>query len=531
MQSGSPGGGDAPSPYGERPIRAAEVVGALSLATDLGTGQPLEHALRTAVLAVRLGDVAGAREQELVDTYYVALLHSSGCTSDGHEATQIYGDDIVPRAAFALVDSGNIDEVVAFLRANVGLGRPPEVRAEMVAAALDHGLPAARQTLAMHCEVAQRFAGWLGFSSGTQAALEHVFERWDGAGFPGRVGGDEIPLPMRLVHVARDVSVFLTAAGPDAAREMVEHRAGGAYEPRLAELAVRHLPQMLEDLDDARIWQQALEAEPSPRIWVAGERVDVAFEAIAAFTDLKTPWLREHSTGVAELAEAAAWRLGLPAATVRLTRHAALAHDLGRVGVSNAIWEKPGPLGFGEWERVRLHSHYTERAFAQSPALAVLGRVAGAHHERLDGSGYHRGTRAPDLDQAARVLAAADAYAAMCEARPYRPAHEPGDAAGELRREADAGRLDIDAVDAVLGAAGHRVAVRVAELPAGLTPREHEVLLALARGGSNQQIADELGISAKTVGHHVQHVYQKAGVRSRAAATLWAFEHHLLRTR
>ena len=530
MASDHPPAGAARLPSGERPVRAAEVVGALSLATDLGTGQPLEHALRTAVLAVRLGELAGASAQELVDTYYVALLHSSGCTSDGHEAAQLYGDDIVPRAAFALVDSGNPAEVLAFLRSNVGLGRTPELRATMVEQAIAHGLPAARQTLAMHCEVAQRFAGWLGFSSGTHAALEHVFERWDGLGFPGVAGGDAIPLPMRLLHVARDISVFLTAAGPEEARAVVERRSGTAYEPRLADLAARHFDEMLAELDETRMWEQALEIEPSPQVWITGERLDAAFVAIAAFTDLKSPWLRDHSTGVAELAEAAAWRMGLPADEVTLVRRAALAHDLGRVSVSNTIWEKPGPLGFGEWERVRLHPHYTERAFAQSPALAPIGILAGANHERLDGSGYHRGTQGAALDRAARLLAAADCYGAMREARPYRAALDPPAAEAELVREAKEGRLDRDAVDAVLAAAGHPVRPRPRELPAGLTERELEVLLVLVRGESNQGIAADLGISAKTVGHHVQHVYQKAGVRSRAAATLWAFEHDLICT-
>jgi HD-GYP domain-containing protein (c-di-GMP phosphodiesterase class II) len=516
-------------PSSEPPIRAAEVVGALSLATDLGTGQPLEHAIRSAVLAVRLRELAGASAQELVDTYYVALLHSSGCTSDGHEAAQLYGDDIVPRAAFALVDSGNPAEVLAFLRSNVGLGRTPELRATMVEEAVIHGLPLARRTLAMHCEVAQRFAGWLGFSSGTRAALEHVFERWDGLGFPGVARGDAIPLPMRLLHVARDISVFLSAAGPAEACAVVERRSGTAYEPRLAELAARHVPDLLAELDETRMWAQALEIEPFPKVWIAGDRVDAAFAAIAAFTDLKSPWLREHSTGVAELAEAAAWRMGLEAASVTLVRRAALAHDLGRVGVSNAIWEKPGPLGFGELERVRLHPHFTERAFAQSEALAPIGIVAGSHHERLDGSGYHRGTRGPALDQAARILAAADCYGAMREPRPHRPALDAPAAEAELILEAREGRLDPEAVDAVLAAAGHRVEQRPRELPAGLTKRELEVLLVLVRGESNQEIAQDLGISAKTVGHHVQHVYQKVGVRSRAAATLWAFEHDLLR--
>ena len=527
MAAEDPGAVAAVLPAGEQPIRAAEVVGALSLATDLGTGQPLEHALRTAVLAVRLGELAGASAQELFDTYYVALLHASGCTSNGHEAAQLFGDDIAHRAAFFLIDPINSAEVLAFYRANVGVGREPEVRDALIEDAIANAAPRARESFATMCEVAQRFAGWLDLGSSIQAALEYVFARWDGRGFPN-AGGDEIPLPMRLLHVGRDISLFLSASGPEEARAVIEGRTGAAYDPRLAGLALENLDDLLADLDETRMWEQALEVEPFPQVWIAGEKLDAAFTAIAALTGLKSPWLREHSTGVAELAEAAAWRMGLPAASVTLVRRAALAHDLGRVGVSNAIWEKPGPLGFGEWERVRLHPHFTERAFAQSAALAPIGLLAGSHHERLDGSGYHRGTRGPALDQAARILAAADCYGAMREARPYRPALDAPAAEAELTREAEEGRLDAEAVDAVLNAAGHRVQERPRELPGGLTERELQVLLVLVRGESNQAIAEDLGISPKTVGHHVQHVYQKAGVRSRAAATLWAFEHNLV---
>jgi HD-GYP domain-containing protein (c-di-GMP phosphodiesterase class II) len=512
----------------ERPIRAAEVVGAFSLATDLGTGQPLEHALRTAVLAVRLGELAGASAKELADTYYVALLHASGCTSNGHEAALLYGDDIAHRAAFYLIDTTDPEQVLAFYRAHIGAGQPPEVRAALIEDAIANAGPRARDAFATMCEVAQRFAGWLELSSSIQEALEYVFARWDGRGFPN-TAGDAIPLPMRLVHVARDMSLFLSAAGPDEARGVVERRQGAAYEPRLAAIALREFDAMLAELDETRMWEQALELEPFPQIWIAGERVDAAFVAIAALAGLKSPWLREHSTGVADLAEAAAWRLGLPATSVTFVRRAALAHDLGRVGVSNAIWEKPGRLGFGEWERVRLHPHFTERAFAQSRELAPIGVLAGSVCERLDGSGYHRGMRGPAIDQAARILAAADCYRAMREARPYRAALDAGASESELLREAVEGRLDPEAVDAVLGAAGHRVQQRPRELPSGLTERELEILLVLVRGKSNQEIADDLHISVKTVGHHVEHVYEKAGVRSRAAATLWAFEHNLVR--
>jgi HD-GYP domain-containing protein (c-di-GMP phosphodiesterase class II) len=503
-------------------IRAAEIVGALSLATDLGTGQPLEHALRTAVLAVTLGELAGASQAELVAAYYASLLHSSGCTSDAHETALLFGDDIAPRAAFALVDPALPEELLAFLKGNVA---SPAVVEQLLAA----GPAPLRETFATHCEVAQRFAAWLGLDPGTRSALACVFERWDGHGFPGASGGDAIPQPARLLHVARDISVFLSARDAGTARAVVERRAGTAYDPRLAELAVRAFDELVGGLQPARLWEQALEREPLPQVRMSGDGVDAAFGAIAAFADLKSPWLRGHSTGVAALAEAAAWRARLAPEAVEQVRWAALAHDLGRVGVSNAIWEKDGPLGLGEWERVRLHPHFTERAFALSPTLAPLGVLAGSHHERLDGSGYHRGTRAAGLGREACLLAAADCYQAMREPRPYRPALDATAAEAALLEQAVGGRLDREAVDAVLAAAGHRVARQPRVLPAGLSERELEVLLELVAGRSNQEIGETLGISPRTVGHHVQHVYRKAGVRTRAAATVWAFEHSLVR--
>jgi putative nucleotidyltransferase with HDIG domain len=511
----------------EQPIRAAELIGALSVATDLGTGQPLEHALRTAVLAVRLGELAGASPAELSDAYYVALLHASGCTSNSHEAAQVFGDDIAHRAAFFLIDPADPGQVLGFYREHLGAGRPAEVREGMLQAALANP-DRSRDSFAAMCEVAQRFASWLGLGPGVVRSLEFVFARWDGRGLPREVGGEALPLPARLLHVARDASLFVTAGGTAEARAVLESRAGEAYDPRLVELASRHLDEAVRELDEARLWEIAFEREPFPQVLLSGDRIDAGFEAIATLVGLKSPWLREHCVAVADLAEAAAWRVGLAGEDVTLLRRAALAHDLGRISVPNSIWEKPGPLGVGEWERVRLHSHFTERAFARCPVLADLGRLAGSHHERLDGSGYNRGTEGAGLSQAARILAAADCYRAMREARPYRPALEPEAARAELEREAAEGRLDAQAVAAVLAAAGHRVRKRSHELPGGLTGRELEVLLALVLGHSNQAIADGLGISAKTVGHHVQHVYRKTGVRSRAAATVWAFEHDLV---
>jgi HD-GYP domain-containing protein (c-di-GMP phosphodiesterase class II) len=520
----------ARSSGGEAPVRAAEVIGAMSIATDLGTGQPLEHALRTAILAVRLGELADLSPSELVDAYYVSLLHSFGCTSDATEQTELFGDDIGPRAKFALVDGGNPEEVAAFLRDVVGQGRPPEVREVMVAHALENALEIARSTFALHCEIAQRFAGWLGFGPGVISNLAYAFERWDGNGFPGAAAGEAIKVPARVLHVARDISVFLSAGGPDRARAVIEQRAGGAYDPRLAALATEHFDELLDGLDDALIWSQAMAAEPPPQRLMTGDEIDAAFSVVGTFTDLKSYWLRGHAEGTSQLAEAAAWRLGLPEGEVTMVRRAALALDLGRVAVSNAIWEKPGPFGLTDWERVKLHPYFTERSFAHAPALAPIGELASAHHERLDGDGYHRKTPAPALGRAARILAAADSYQAMRERRPHRPALDAVAAESELLRDARSGRLCPEAVDAVLAAAGHRVAKRPRELPAGLTEREHEVLLALAAGKTNKEIAETLGISAKTAGNHIQHIFDKTGVRTRSAATVWAFERHLVQS-
>jgi HD-GYP domain-containing protein (c-di-GMP phosphodiesterase class II) len=263
---------------------------------------------------------------------------------------------------------------------------------------------------------------------------------------------------------------------------------------------------------------------------MTSEEIDAAFRVVGTFTDLKSYWLRGHADGTSQLAEAAAWRLGLPEEEVTMVRRAALALDLGRVAVSNAIWEKPGPFGLTDWERVQLHPYFTERSFARAPALAPIGELASAHHERLNGTGYHRKTLAPGLGRAARILAAADSYQAMLERRPHRPALEADAAEAELLHDADDGLLCPEAVDAVLAAAGHRVVKRPRQLPAGLTDRELEVLLALASGKSNKEIAEGLGISVKTAGHHVQHIFEKTGARTRSAATVWAFERHLVQS-
>jgi HD-GYP domain-containing protein (c-di-GMP phosphodiesterase class II) len=255
--------------------------------------------------------------------------------------------------------------------------------------------------------------------------------------------------------------------------------------------------------------------------------IDEVLTAIADFTDLKSPYTAGHSRAVAGLAGEAAVRCGLPDCDAVALRRAGWIHDVGRISVGVPVWDKPGPLDHDEREQVRLHPYVTERVFARSPLLRPLAALAGQHHERVDGSGYHRAQHGGELSVPARILAAADVYAALVADRPHRPASTPAGAATALRAEARAGRLDGDAVDAVLVAAGHPARRRPAQV-GGLTARETEVLRWLARGASNPQIAAALVVSRKTVEHHVEAVYAKLGVHSRSAATLRAVQHGLV---
>jgi HD-GYP domain-containing protein (c-di-GMP phosphodiesterase class II) len=309
---------------------------------------------------------------------------------------------------------------------------------------------------------------------------------------------------------------------------MARQRAGGAHDPAIVERFCRKAPHLLADLDGEFAWEMALAAEPGPRPCLSAAQLDHIARAIADFVSLQSPYLAGHSSGVAELAAGAARRLRLPEADVVAVRRAGWLHDLGRVAVSAGIWGKPGPLSDGEWERVRLYPYYTERILARPQALAPLGALAALHHERLDGSGYHRGLTAGALPFTARVLAAADVYQALTEPRPHRPARAAGEAADELRCEVRAGRLDAEAANAVLAAAGHRVRSKRRAWPAGLSDREVEVLRLVARGLSNREMAHRLELSERTVHHHIQHVYHKLGVSTRAAATLFAMQHDLL---
>jgi HD-GYP domain-containing protein (c-di-GMP phosphodiesterase class II)/DNA-binding CsgD family transcriptional regulator len=409
----------------------------------------------------------------------------------------------------------------------VGSGNPPLHRFRVGLEFAASGRRDLDGMIERHSAIARALAERLGLSEAVQEAVGASYEAWDGKGWPGGLAGDRIPVAARLTQFSEFIEVAHRLGGIGAAVELAERRAGLQFDPELSAILRADPEGILGDLDSGRTWNAVIDAEPALRVTLSDAAFDEALLAIADFVDLKSPYTLGHARAVAELAAATAAQLGLGEDEAQMLRRTGLVHDLGRLGVSNAIWDKPGPLGVGEWERIRLHPYLTERMLHQSSALAPLAEIAVQHRERLDGSGYPKGLSGAAITRQARILGAVDAYRSMREPRPHRPALSAQHAAEELQADVRAGKLDPEAVAAVLAAAGHSVGRR-GNWPAGLTTREVDVLRLVARGLSSKQIAAELVITPKTARNHIEHIYAKIDASSRVAASLFATEHGLI---
>lgn len=504
----------------------AEILGALSLGIDLGFDQPMSHVLRQCHIAIRLGELVDMEPVDLAATYYTALLVNVGCHTDAYEQAHWFGDDIAVKATKYDHEPFSISDAVAML-GMLGSGGTPLHRLRV---GLDFAVSGRKDFDGMiegHARRARLLGEELGMSAPVLAALAASYERWDGKGWPGDLAGDDIPLAARVAQFAEFLEVAHRGGGVDSARELAVRRARKQFDPALADVVATDAEKIFGDLDGIDAWGDVVDGRPGLDVDLSPAECDRALVAVSRFVDVKSPYLLGHSVAVAELAAAAARRARMPPGEVDALRRAALVSGFGRLGVSNGIWDKRGALTAGEWERVRLHPHLTERMLHQSDALAPLGRIAGQLRERLDGSGYPKGLDGTAIGVQGRLLAAADVYQSLREPRPHRPALSAADAADALRSEVRATRLDPSAVDAVLGAAGHRIPRRH-DGPAGLTAREVEVLRLLVLGLTNREIATRLVISAKTAGNHVEHIYTKIGVSNRAAASIFAVRHGLL---
>lgn len=504
-------------------VRAGEVVAASCLAMDLGMGFPFEHGLHATLMAMRLADRLEVDQETAVQTYFCSLLMYSGCTTDAEILAGLVGG--------SLTDSGGpfgspVQVLTGVARSLPSPESPPSRRAWEMVTRLPRLLRIARPHVRAVCEVATMLAQRLGLPPAVHEVFAHLTERWDGYGVLRRAEGEDVPLALRIVHVAHDAAYQRLAGGDEHAANVIRQRAGHAFDPRVATTFAQNAATIMAGVDGGSAWEETLAAEPRPWLVLEGEAIERALAAVGDFADLISPWLTGHSSGVSRLAVAAAEQCGFTAVEVALVGRAAFVHDVGRVAVHPRVWQKSGQLSADEWEQVRLHPYHTERVLDRTAFLASLGRVGCAHHERLDGSGYHRRATAASLTPPARLLATADAYSAMLEPRPHRDPLTAERAAETLGEQANSGHHDPDVVAGVLEAAGQPLP-RL-ERPAGLTEREAQVVRLLARGLQTKQVARSLEISIKTADYHIQSAYRKMDVSTRAAATLFAMQHGLV---
>ncbi len=510
------------------PVRRNEVIGVLSLATDFAIGQPLGYGLRSGIASVALAQSMGLAQDVAAEAYYHGLLRYCGCTAETDRLNALFGDEIAIRKDFSAIDPADGPELIRILMKYVGPARadhPPLAHGDDNF----HGVMGATVSVfSSHCEVAARVAERLGLPANVQNNLRQLYERWDGHGFPAGIAGEAISLPVRLVLVVQDAMALADIMPVERVPAVIAGRSGGPYDPAVVEAFLPQLQTLLAPLSDEDAWAAAMALEAADDTPLSDAELDAASEVIADFIDLKSPVIAGHSRAVGALVDAAATAARKAEGERAALRRAALWHDIGYIAIPGTLRFGASPPAEGS-ERSRLHPYFAERLMQRVPGLAAIGAMIAEHHERLDGSGFHRGIRASDLSPPGRLLAAAEAYQTLIEDRPFRVTITPKQAALQLRQAVTAGALDGEAVACVLEAAGQGRRGKKVPLVAGLTAREVDVLVEVARGGTAKEIGRTLGLSPKTIDNHIQSIYAKLGVNTRGGATLFALEHGLLR--
>jgi HD-GYP domain-containing protein (c-di-GMP phosphodiesterase class II)/DNA-binding CsgD family transcriptional regulator len=527
-------------------VPVLDAIRALAFVGDLSMGQPVDHSARTAWLAARLAGTAGADRAAIDEAACVALLRWSGCTANAPEFSTLLGDDV--RGRDTMLTTASAAQAAAFA---AGVG----------------------EMALIHCEVAGEIARMLGLPASVELALRHVFENWNGLGAPAGLRGDQVPAAVYHVALAGDLEIFSRAHGLPAALRQIAERADARYPRTLVDLVIAHAAAWLAALDDGAHEQDALALDAtvdasrhdagdptsgaahdgtrSSAIGASLAKIETPLALVADVIDLKLPWMTGLSRRVAEAARATGAALGLDAADQARLHRAGLLHGIGRASVPNALWNEGRRLGEADRERLRLMPYWTGRAARRLSALTAEAELASYVDERLDGSGAFRGVAGAAIPRPARVLIAAACWVTLRTARPGRPAATLEAARATLRAEARAGRLDVEAVEALCGAIprtastaastaaapGTAGAVAATAAPpqaatAGdaiaLSAREAEVLARIAVGDSNKEAARELGISPSTVRTHLESAFRKLGCSTRAAATLKAMTLGLL---
>ena len=429
-------------------LRLSEVLSGLSYALDITEGQVRGHTERSCVIGMRLAAGLDLDDATRSSLFYALLLKDAGCSSNAGRVAALFGaDDAEVKRSRRLTDTSSAPQSVLHVLLQAGAGGSLLNRARLVVSILRSGRAGARSLVELRCERGAAVARAIGLDEVAARAIIDLDEHWDGRGYPSGISGDEISLLGRVLCLAQTAEVFWEQGGPHAACEIARKRRRTWFDPALVDAFVALEP-------DVGFWR-SLESptvaplEPPDRVLVADDaRLDQVAHAFASIVDAKSPYTANHSEGVAEIADALAALLGLDDAARATLRRAALLHDVGKLGVSNRILDKPGPLTQKEWEVVRRHPRWSMEILARVSAFEDIARIAAVHHERLDGSGYYRGLTAEELDQPSRILAVADVAEALSADRPYRAALTPDEVLVIMRPDVNRG-LDPDALEAL----------------------------------------------------------------------------------
>jgi HD-GYP domain-containing protein (c-di-GMP phosphodiesterase class II)/DNA-binding CsgD family transcriptional regulator len=516
-----------PPGQGPGPSGTAELLCALSYGSGLAVAERMEHGTNTAFAGIQLGRALGLGAEDLEAVFYGALLKDVGCGPCGAVLAPFFAaEQLAPRLDLVLVDLHSPRSLGSWARGQLRLDPALPVRLARLAAFASQCGSVAHEAMAAHCEIAADFAASLGFGHHVQDAVHYQYERHDGRGPAFSRRADAIPRPAQVLHLALAADIARSLSGAGQAAAMVRQRAGSYFQPDVAEAYLDLAGALWPPDDDPIPLADVFSCDPgTPADDLPGDRRLDVCEALADFADLKSARRGRHSRAVADLAVHGAAALGLPQAEQDRLRRAGLVHDLGKIAVPYRLLEKAGDdtaalprmsATAALAEPVRLHPYYAQRILSRVRPLADLAADVGAHHERLDASGYPLGLTGQGVPLGARILAAADTWA-----------ERSGDRPADLT--ADTG-LDPACLAALRSWAKPGTSHRRQHLQAtpALSSRELEVLRLLAEGATNPDISKALYISRRTAEHHVEHILAKLAVTSRTAAVAYALTHHLL---
>ena len=418
------------SPQNSTTVKLADVISALSYALDITEGQPEGHAARTCLIAMRIAEIIGLSTSDRSALFFGALLKDAGCSSNAAKVCSLFAaDDRSIKQAFKVTDWTSKTESLKYVFRNAAPGRSPLGRAATFAT-LALNQSAGKEMMLTRCSRGADIAHKLGFPAQTTSAIRALDEHWDGRGEPFGLQGEQIPLLGRIMGMAQTVEVYFSTYGLYPAMAMAEERSGKWFDPDLVHA-------LLTSCDDTEFWPMIDAKDPrtsladfepeESQLFVNEDRLETIADGFADVIDAKSPWTCQHSHGVADATVGILRVLGYSEPEVRHWRLAALLHDIGKLGVSNLILDKPGRLTVDELKAMQLHVDHTRRILRLVPFFNGFADVAAAHHEKLDGSGYLLGLTADELSTEARVLCVADIFDALSAKRPYRPRQLPLD--------------------------------------------------------------------------------------------------------